>query len=107
MNIDLTHTAWMVAVMAAVTFLIRAFPFIMFGGGRTPSALVLYLGRVISPAAIAMLVVYCFRLTPVTAAPHGLPELCAGLLVVLLQIALKNPLVSILCGTALYMFMIR
>ena len=46
------------AVTAGVTFLLRALPFLFFGTGKRPPALILSLGKVLSPAAIAMLVVY-------------------------------------------------
>ena len=50
-----------IAVMAVVTFLTRALPFILFDHGDHPPKLVLYLGKVLPPAIIAMLIVYCFR----------------------------------------------
>ena len=46
-----------IAVMAAVTFLTRALPFLLFDRGGHPPKLVLYLGRVLPPAVIAMLIV--------------------------------------------------
>ena len=48
------------AVTAVVTFLLRALPFLFFGTGKRPPSLILSIGSVLSPAAIAMLVVYCF-----------------------------------------------
>ena len=50
-----------IAVMAVVTFLTRALPFLLFDRGSHPPKLVLYLGRVLPPAIIAMLIVYCLR----------------------------------------------
>ena len=49
-----------IAVMALVTFLTRALPFLLFDRGEQPPGLILYLGRVLPPAIIAMLVVYSF-----------------------------------------------
>ena len=97
------HVFWMIVVMAAVTFLIRAFPFMLFGRAQRPPEMVLYLGRVISPAAIAMLVVYCVKEVSVAEFPFGLPELIAGAVVVGLHVWRKNPLLSICSGTAVYM----
>ena len=62
--------AALVAVMAAVTFLTRALPFLLFGRGGDPPKVVLYLGRFLPPAVIAMLIVYCYRNTSF-AAPGG------------------------------------
>ena len=50
-----------IAVMAGVTFLTRALPFLLFDRGEKPPRVVLYLGRVLPPAIIAMLIVYCVR----------------------------------------------
>ncbi len=105
-NSDL-RVLMMIGVMALVTYLLRAFPFLLFGAAKQPPKLVLYLGNVISPAAIAMLVVYCVRHVPVTSWPHGLPELIAGGLVVGLHLAWRNPLLSICGGTAAYMTLVQ
>ena len=50
-----------IAVMAVVTFLTRALPFLLFDRGSSPPKLVLYLGRVLPPAIIAMLIIYCLK----------------------------------------------
>lgn len=101
------HALLMVLVMSVVTHLLRAFPFIVFGiTGKAPRIAV-YLGKALSPAAIAMLVVYCFKSVDVTAAGKCLPELFASVLVVGLHIWKRNPLVSICAGTLFYMFLLR
>ena len=66
-----------------------------------------YLGRVLPPAIIGMLVIYCLKDTVITSAPFGLPELIAGVMVVLLQAWKRNALLSILCGTVVYMLLIQ
>lgn len=103
----------LVLVTAGVTFLLRAFPFLAFGhtkNGHTPQ-IVSYLGRMVSPAAIAMLVVYCycsyFREHTLHEMHYGIAELAAGIVVVLLQLWQRNPLLSILAGTALYMLLVQ
>jgi len=106
--VNATYTLQAIAVMAVVTFLIRAFPFLLFGRKNArPPELVLYLGNVIAPAAIAMLVVYCVRNVEFLAAPFGAPELIAGAATVLLHLRWRNSLLSIFGGTALYMVLIR
>ena len=50
-----------IAVMAGVTFLTRFLPFALFDRKGEPPKVVLYLGRVLPPAIIAMLIVYCLR----------------------------------------------
>lgn len=95
-----------VMVMAAVTLLLRAFPFLLFGG-RKPPEIVLYFGRVVSPGAIAMLVVYCFNAVTPGAYPFAIPELLASALVVGLHLKLRNPLLSIVTGTVFYMILVQ
>lgn len=96
-----------ILVMAGITFLTRAFPFLVYSGGRRPSAMVLYLGRVLPPAIMALLVVYCFKDIRLGSAPHGVPEvICCGV-VLLLQHWRKNAMLSIGAGTVLYMVLIQ
>ena len=100
-----SYPALLIAVMSAATILLRAAPFLIFKN-RAP-AWVLYLGRVLPPAIIGMLVIYCLKDTAFLSAPYGAPELIAGLLVVLLQARKRNILLSILAGTACYMLLTR
>ena len=100
-----SHSAILVAVMSAVTVLLRAMPFLVFR--KKVPAYVTYLGRVLPPAIIGMLVIYCLKDTTVTAAPFGAPELIAGALVVILQAWKRSALLSILSGTAVYMLLIQ
>lgn len=96
-----------IAIMSAVTIFTRAFPFVVFGGKKKPSKIVYYLGEVLPPAIIAMLVVYCFRNVTVFAYPHGLPELIASAAVVALHVWRRNNMLSIFGGTVLYMFLVQ
>ena len=85
----------LIAVMAVVTILLRFLPFLVFRKETPPY--ITYLGKVLPPAIIGMLVIYCLKdITPL-AQPYGLPEL----------IAKRNSLISILLGTAVYMVLIR
>ncbi len=102
----------LLAVTGGVTFLLRAFPFLLFGGGRKVPPLIGYAGKMISPAAIAMLTVYCLGQYACNAGGNGeilplLPSLAASLIVVLLQLRHRNPLLSIVSGTAVYMLLIQ
>ena len=101
----------LIAVTAGVTLLLRAFPFLLFGSGAKTPAVIEYVGKVLSPAAIAMLVVYCFgcyfRDRPPLQNYYGTAELIAAVIVVGLQLWKKNPLLSILCGTAVYMVLVQ
>ena len=99
------NAAVLVAVMSVITILLRALPFLVFSK-KTPGY-ILYLGKVLPPAIIGMLVIYCLRDISFVSAPFGVPELIAAVLVVLLQIWKRNALLSILSGTILYMVLIQ
>lgn len=103
------HQYLMLAVMAAVVIILRAVPFVLFSGKKKVPAVLLYLGNVLTAAAIAMLVVYSMygnlEYTTLKTA-RLLPALAAGTLTVLLHWFIKNPLVSIISGTALFMLLI-
>ena len=99
------NAAILIAVMAIVTMLLRFLPFIIFRK-ETPEY-ISYLGQVLPAALIGMLVIYCLKDTSFTEAPHGIPELIAAGIVVLLQAWKRNSLLSILSGTVIYMLLVQ
>ena len=102
-----THAALLVAAMSIVTILLRFLPFLIWSGKRKTPAYILYLGKVLPPAIIGMLVVYCLKDVSFAAAPFGAPELIAGACVVFLQAWRRNSLISILGGTLIYMLLVQ
>ncbi len=96
-----------IAVMAVVTFLTRALPFLLFDRGGHPPKLVLYLGRVLPPAIIAMLIVYCLRGVSFVGLGSWLPPLVSVVLVVVLHLWKHNNLLSIFGGTIFYMVLVQ
>lgn len=96
-----------IAVMAAVTFLTRALPFLLFDHGEAPPKVVLYLGRVLPPAVIAMLIVYCLRDLSFATPAAWAPSLVAGGVTVGLHLWKHNNLLSIFGGTVLYMVLVQ
>lgn len=96
-----------ILVMAAVTFLTRLLPFVLFGRGGRPPRVVVYLGSVLPPAVIAMLIVYCLRNIDLFSGTHGLPELLCAAVVAILHLWKGNNLLSIFGGTLLYMVLIQ
>ncbi|MBE6574519.1 MAG: branched-chain amino acid transporter AzlD [Ruminococcaceae bacterium] len=105
-NVTASYTLLLIGVIALVTLLLRAMPFILFRSGKTPE-MVTYLGKVMPPAVIGMLVIYCFKDISFTVYPYGLPELIAAMAVVVLHIFRRNTLLSIGVGTVLYMVLIQ
>ena len=102
-----THAALMVAVTAAVTIILRFLPFLIFGGERKTPAYISYLGKVLPYAIMGMLVVFCLKSVSIAAAPHGIPELISGALVVVLHVWKRNSLISIVGGTVCYMLLVQ
>ncbi|HIY21878.1 MAG TPA: AzlD domain-containing protein [Candidatus Flavonifractor merdigallinarum] len=96
-----------IAVMAVVTFLTRALPFLLFDRGERPPKLVLYLGRVLPAAIIAMLIIYCLRGVSFAGLESWLPPLLAVALVVGLHLWRHNNLLSIFGGTIFYMVLVQ
>lgn len=108
MNGDSGYLWLLLLVGGGCSYLLRALPFILFGSGRRrPPAVISYLGKVLAPAIIALLVVYCFagyvRNGCLSSEFHGMAELAASVLTVVLHLWRRNPLLSIASGTALYM----
>ena len=96
-----------IAVMAIVTFLTRVLPFLLFDRGESPPKLVLYLGRVLPPAIIAMLIIYCLRGVTFAAPGGWVPQLLCVAVVVALHLWKHNNLLSIFGGTVLYMVLVQ
>jgi len=97
----------MILVAAACTFATRAAPFLLFNGKKTIPPMIHYLGEMLPPAIIALLVVYCIKNVNWLASPHGAPELISIAVVALLHVWKRNNLLSIGAGTVLYMFLIQ
>ena len=66
------RSAVLIAVMAAVTMLLRFLPFLVFR--KEPPAYITYLGKVLPPAIIGMLVIYCLKDVSLTVHPFGVPD---------------------------------
>ncbi len=101
------HTLAIIFVAALCTFATRVAPFLLFNGKKPIPPMIRYLGEMLPPAVIALLVVYCVKNVNWLAAPHGAPELLCIAVVALLHIWKRNNLLSIGAGTVLYMFLIQ
>ncbi len=104
---DSTYIASVIAVVALVTMALRFLPFLIFSGKKETPAFMLYLGKVLPYAIMAMLVVYCMKSVTLLRSPFGIPEFAAGIITALLHIWKRNTLISIIGGTAAYMLLIQ
>lgn len=94
-----------IGVTALVTVFLRFAPFLIFRK-KTPQV-VLYLGKVLPEAIMAMLVVYCLKNVSFVSGTYGIPEFVALALVFGLHKWKHNTLLSILAGTIGYMMMVQ
>lgn len=101
------HSIGIIAVAAMVTLFIRAIPFVLFGGKREVPVTVTYLGKVLPPAIMVILVVYCVKGINLMVGNHGIPELLSIAVVASLHIWKRNTLLSIAVGTVLYMILVQ
>ncbi len=102
-----TQVLLSVLVAAIVTAGLRFAPFLIFGSGKKPPAIITYLGKVLPFAIMGMLVVYCMKDVTLTAAPYGIPEAIGCLIVAVLHIWKRNSLLSIGVGTVCYMLLVQ
>lgn len=107
MHLTTLQTLAIILAVAAGTQLTRWLPFWLFPENRQPPAAIVYLGRVLPPAMMGLLVVYCLKSVTWLSAPHGAPELIAIAAVAALHTWRRNVLLSIAGGTALYMVLVQ
>lgn len=94
-----------IALLAGVTFLTRALPFMVLGR-VADHPLLEHLGRFLPPIVMVLVVIYSFK-NDVAFSLDFLPELGCLLLVTALHLAFRQALISIVGGTALYMLLVQ
>ena len=107
MPVSASMSFLIILAVALTTFATRVVPFLIFPKGKEIPPVIQYLGKVLTPAVIGMLVVYCLKSTPVMTAPYGIPELIAVSVTAGLHVWKRNNLLSIGTGTVLYMVLIQ
>ena len=95
-----------VVIMAGVTVLTRALPFLLYKKWNPPK-IILFVQRYIPPMVMLILVLYALGDVSWGSPPHGLPELAAAALTAGLHLWRRNALISIFSGTGLYMVLIQ
>ena len=104
---DYRHAMIVIAVMGLAVLSTRIVPVLIFGRGERVPEFILYLGRVVPYTAMGLLIVYCLRDMPVLDAPHGLPEIISLTVVTVTYLWKRNTILSVVAGTALYMFLVQ
>jgi branched-subunit amino acid transport protein AzlD len=95
-----------VLVMTAVTFGLRALPFLALREiADTP--VVRFVGAVMPPGVLVILVANSLSTVDVSLPPYGVPAALAVLVTAALHHWRRNALLSIVGGTAVYMLLLR
>ena len=68
---DSLYAIAVIAVVTLVTWSLRAAPFVLFGNRPLPR-MMRYLGKMLPPSIMTVLVIYCLRNTSFTKFPFGL-----------------------------------
>ena len=103
----LTQEMLTVAAVVAGTMVTRFLPFIIFPANKKTPPAITFLGQMLPAAVMGLLVIYCFKDVSFLSGTHGIPELLAKAVTVLLQIFVRNMLLTIAGGTIFYMYLVQ
>ena len=103
----LTQQLVTIGMVILGTVLTRFIPFLVFPAGKPTPKYIQYLGKVLPAAVFGLLVVYCLRNVNLFTGSHGIPELLAILVVVVLHLWKRQMLLSIAGGTVCYMLLVQ
>lgn len=104
---NLTQQLITIGMVVLGTMLTRFLPFIVFPAGKPTPKYIQYLGKVLPGAVFGLLVIYCLKNVSVFSGSHGIPELIAIVLVVILHLWKRQMLLSIAGGTICYMLLVQ
>ena len=96
-----------VALCVLGTMATRFLPFLVFSGDNPTPKYIQFLGKALPAAIFGMLVVYCLKNVSILTGNHGIPELIAIVVVVLLHLWKRQMLLSIAGGTVCYMLLVQ
>lgn len=106
MSLTSIESLAIIALAGIITYGSRRMPFFFFSDGRAPQ-IIIYLGKVLPSAMMALLIVYSLKDTNLSSFPYGLYEVIAVISVVALHRWKSNSLLSIFGGTAIYMLLVQ
>ncbi|MCQ2105842.1 MAG: branched-chain amino acid transporter permease [Fibrobacter sp.] len=96
-----------IVILAVITFMTRALPFLIFPAGKPTPKYIQYLGKALPLSVFGMLVVYCLKDVQWLEGSHGIPEILGIAAVVLMHLWRRQLFLSMAVGTAIYMILIR
>lgn len=101
------YTLFVVGIIVLATQLTRWIPFLLFSEKRGVPKFVHYLGKILPPAIIATLIVFCLKSVDFKSAASLLPQLISIAVVAALHLWRRNSLLSIGSGTVCFMLLSR
>ena len=96
-----------IAIVVLGTMATRFLPFVIFNSKMKTPAYVQYLGKVLPSATMRLLVVFSLRHVDLSGVYHGMPDIIAVAVTVLLHLWKGNMFLSIGGGTILYMVLVQ
>lgn len=109
MRLTLSEALIATLVTAALMYLLRAFPFILFSRKKPPKVLS-FIEKYIPAMVIGVLIVYCLadpKYMTFSSSPWGIPAIAGVLLTIILHLWKSNSMISIFGGTILFMVLER
>jgi branched-subunit amino acid transport protein AzlD len=82
---DSVQTLILILAVALGAMVTRFTPFLALSSAQRAAKVVSYLGSVLPPAMLGLLTVFCLRNVSIPADPHGIPELIAIAVIVVLH----------------------
>lgn len=104
MNREMIFVA--IFISAVITFGLRALPFVAFRGGRQMPEKLIYLGKILPSAIMAVLIVYCLKDAIQDMRGAGIAQFVAVIVVAVSYKWKHNTLVSIALGTVCNMLLV-
>lgn len=102
----MSYTSIVVLISIAITFGLRALPFIAFRNRSMPEWLN-YLGKVLPPTIMAVLVVYCLKEVPYDWSYTGVAGIAGVLVTIVSYKKTHNTFLGILLGTVTNMLLLH
>lgn len=103
----LTQQIITVAMVVLGTAVTRFLPFLVSPSGKPTPKYVQFLGKFLPAAVFGLLVIYSLKDVNVFSGSHGIPEMIAILLVIILHVWKRQMLLSIAGGTVCYMLLVQ
>ena len=105
MENSISYLLLFMLVMAGATFITRALPFVLFHK-KSDHPLVEYLGTYLPPVLMVLLLVYSFK-NETFISLGFVPEVIGLVSTLVFHLLWRQPLISIVGGTAIYMVLVQ